>query len=288
MFTTRSICAVRVGALLLRDVELFHALGGRLVAQAHATQELLDPSRAWMDVESLCVAQFAHWAPDRRHKTSDTRMVPPFTRVMCAGDSTVPLPSGASAGALCLQRYKVLALIPPNIPGRRRRTSATQCCMAHRRSVFHWWDMSRNQSLTMGSTWTFVAFCRAAVLPLGSSSTSAAAGVEQAAQASCVSRTSDCPGRHQPGRCKRTPCASSWWWTMCSCRAHCQRCCMLGRLTDFACLSMAARTARTSSSEEGARSIDGRSLADEALHREAVVKTLCWKKQLYQSEKTSV
>ena len=35
---------VRVGVLLLRAVELFHALGGLLEAQAHATQELLHPS----------------------------------------------------------------------------------------------------------------------------------------------------------------------------------------------------------------------------------------------------
>ena len=34
---------MRVGVLLLRAVELFHALGGLLEAQAHATQELLHP-----------------------------------------------------------------------------------------------------------------------------------------------------------------------------------------------------------------------------------------------------
>ena len=34
---------VRVGVLLLRAVELFQALGGLLVAQAHAMQEPLDP-----------------------------------------------------------------------------------------------------------------------------------------------------------------------------------------------------------------------------------------------------
>ena len=56
---------LHVGVLLLRDVELFPALGGRLVAHAHATQELLDPSRACTDVESLCVAPFVHQAPDR-------------------------------------------------------------------------------------------------------------------------------------------------------------------------------------------------------------------------------
>ena len=34
---------MRVGVLLLRAVELFHALGRLLEAQAHATQELLHP-----------------------------------------------------------------------------------------------------------------------------------------------------------------------------------------------------------------------------------------------------
>ena len=56
---------VRVGVLLLRAVELFHALGGLLVAQAHAMQELLDPSLARMHVESLCVESVVHQARDR-------------------------------------------------------------------------------------------------------------------------------------------------------------------------------------------------------------------------------
>ena len=56
---------VRVGVLLLEAVELFHALGGLLVAQAHAVQELSDPLSAGTDVESLCVEPFAHQAPDR-------------------------------------------------------------------------------------------------------------------------------------------------------------------------------------------------------------------------------
>ena len=56
---------VRVGVLLLSAVELFHALGGLLVAQAHATQKLLDPSLAGTDVEFLCVEPFVHQASDR-------------------------------------------------------------------------------------------------------------------------------------------------------------------------------------------------------------------------------
>ena len=63
---------VRVGVLLLRTVELFHALGGLLVAQVHAVQELIDPPLAGTDVESLRVEPFAHQAPDRhRAETQD-------------------------------------------------------------------------------------------------------------------------------------------------------------------------------------------------------------------------
>ena len=54
---------LHVGVLLLSDVELFHALGGRLVAHAHATQELLDPSRACTDVESRVPLRRAIRAP---------------------------------------------------------------------------------------------------------------------------------------------------------------------------------------------------------------------------------
>ena len=56
---------VRVGVLLLKAVELFHALGRLLAAQVHATQELSDPPLARTDVVSLCVDPFVHQAPDR-------------------------------------------------------------------------------------------------------------------------------------------------------------------------------------------------------------------------------
>ena len=64
MFTTR-VCAdcvlvaqvdeqpVRVGVLLQKAVELFHALGGLLAAQAHAVEELSHPPLAGTHVESL-------------------------------------------------------------------------------------------------------------------------------------------------------------------------------------------------------------------------------------------
>ena len=56
---------VRIGVLLLRAVELSHALGGLLVAPAQAMQELIDPPLAGKDVESFCVDPFAHQASDR-------------------------------------------------------------------------------------------------------------------------------------------------------------------------------------------------------------------------------
>ena len=74
------------------------------------------------------------------------------------------------------------------------------------------------------------------------------------------------PSCHQPGRCKRTPCGSSWWWRMCSWRARSHSCCQLGRPADHPRLSggqlrptdraMAARSACMSSSEEESRSTD--------------------------------
>ena len=56
---------VRVGALLLRAVDLFHALGGLLAAQAHAEEELSDRLPAGTHVESHCVEPFEHQASDR-------------------------------------------------------------------------------------------------------------------------------------------------------------------------------------------------------------------------------
>ena len=56
---------VRVGLLQSRAVELLQALGGLLEAQAHATQELSDPSIAGTHVEPLCVEPFEHQASDR-------------------------------------------------------------------------------------------------------------------------------------------------------------------------------------------------------------------------------
>ena len=77
----------------LVDVELFRTLGGLLVAQAHAVQELSDPP------------------------ASVTRMMCSLSRVMLAGDSKVFLPSGAARGTLHFQRYGVFGLIPSNILG---------------------------------------------------------------------------------------------------------------------------------------------------------------------------
>ena len=56
---------VRVGVLLLRAVELLQALGGLLVAQAHASQETPHPGVAGTHVEPLCVEPLEHQAVDR-------------------------------------------------------------------------------------------------------------------------------------------------------------------------------------------------------------------------------
>ena len=62
---------VRVGLLQSRAVELFHAIGGLLEAQAHATQELSDPPLARTDVESLCVEPLIHQASDRHRAEAE-------------------------------------------------------------------------------------------------------------------------------------------------------------------------------------------------------------------------
>ena len=113
-------------------------------------------------------------APSHSSRTSVTRMVCSLSRVTSACDSKVFLPSGAARGALRFQRQGVFWLIPSNNPGHKRWTSPRHRGMPHCRSVLHWWVMSRNQSRTMGLTWTLRRF---AALLLGSSSASAAAGV---------------------------------------------------------------------------------------------------------------
>ena len=127
-------------------------------------------------------------------------------------------------------------------------------------------------------------------LPLDSSSTSAAAGAAGAVGTvqgavvwtipSCVSgQAMPSPGCHQRGRCKRTPCGSSWWWRMCSWRARSQCCCPLRRPRDRRLSggqlrpsdrAMAARSARVSSSEEESRSTEEeeRSLTKRCIERQ--------------------
>ena len=68
---------VRVGVLLLRAAELFHALDGFL-----ATQALSDPISAGTGVES--VEQSVHAL---RHRTSETRMMCTLICVISAGES---------------------------------------------------------------------------------------------------------------------------------------------------------------------------------------------------------
>ena len=197
MFTTRSALTpwvlmsqldeqpVRVGVLLLRAVELFHALGGRLVAQAHATQESLHPTSAGTDVQSL---GFDLIVTALRHRTSITRMMWSLSRVMSARDSKVFLPSGAARGALRFQWSGVFRLILSNIPGHSHWTSHKHRCMLHRRSVFRWSNMSRNQSRTMGSAWGVLPCCRWARLQR-------LQGLEWPGR----------PGRHRECCCGRSP-----------------------------------------------------------------------------------
>ena len=57
--------SMRVGVLMFRAVELCQALGGLLVAHAHATQEFLYFDVAGTHVESLCVEPLEHQAVNR-------------------------------------------------------------------------------------------------------------------------------------------------------------------------------------------------------------------------------
>ena len=98
---------VRVGVLLLTGVELLQALGGLLDAQAHATQELSDPSIAGTHVESLCVEPLEHQAVDRdRAQAQHVGHLHDgsLNRVVSAGDSMLLLPRVSARGALRFQR----------------------------------------------------------------------------------------------------------------------------------------------------------------------------------------
>ena len=174
-----------------------------------------------------------------RHRTSVTRTMCSLSRVMSAGDSEVFLPSGAARGELRFQRYGVFWLIPSNNPGHKRALDLVQAPRS---------NMSRNQSHTMGSTWTLRRF---AVLLLGSTSTNAVAarGVLTWAISSCVSgrsMVSPAPGEHVPRA------AASWRVRATALRP-----------TDRA---MAVCSVRTSSSEEESRSTDEDGTANHTRH----------------------
>ena len=205
---------------------------------------------------------------------------------MSAGERRLFLPCGAAA--LRFQRYGVFWLIPSNSPGHKRWTSPRHRGMHHCRSVFHWSNTSRNQSRTKGSTWILQRF---ATLLLGSSSAGAAAGVgERAAQglqeeaiSSCVSgRAMASPGCHQSGRCGHH--AEAHGGRGCAPEEHFSHsCCLLERPRDRRRLSggqlkptdraMAARSVRTSSSEDESRSADEdeRLLTKRCIERENTV-----------------
>ena len=86
---------------------LLHALGGLLVAQAHAIQESLPQQQLGLTSSPSASSQ-SYAEPlivtALGHRTSVTPMMCSLSRVMSAGDSKVSLPSGASAGALRFQR----------------------------------------------------------------------------------------------------------------------------------------------------------------------------------------
>ena len=94
---------VRVGLLQSRAVELLQALGGLLVAQAHATQEW--PRRTSCPSASSHSCTKLLIVTALRHRTSDTRMVYSLSRVTSARESKVFLSSGPARGALRFQRY---------------------------------------------------------------------------------------------------------------------------------------------------------------------------------------
>ena len=199
---------VRVGVLLLRAVELFHALGGLLAAQVHAAHGLSDPHLAGTDVASLCVEPFAHQVPDRhRAETQDVG------HSMCSlsRDSKVFLPSGAARGALRFQRYGMFPLIPFNNPG-HSWTSHKAPLHAPSPSCPPQAQHAEEPVAHDGIGVNFVAFCRAAAGLLfnecsGWGGWGGRGGTRALTKAisSCVrGRATVSPGRHQPDRCERT------------------------------------------------------------------------------------
>ena len=184
MFTTRSVLTphgahepaqldeqpVRVGVLLLRTVELFHALGGLLVAQMHATPWLSGPTTRPGRTSSPCGLSHSCArlliVTALRPKTSETRMMCSLSRVMSSDESKIFLQSGAARGALRFQRcWSVIGLILVEHPW------STSAGPQHE-APLHVppplcpplvGDMSRNQSRTVGSTWTSGALRTAAV-----------------------------------------------------------------------------------------------------------------------------
>ena len=94
--------------LLLRAVELFHALAGLLVAQAHAVQELLHPPLAGTHVESLRVEPFEHQASNRHSAEAQD-----------VGHSQDVLAQPCHVGSAALRR--------PGTPGAPVKTTLRKC-----------------------------------------------------------------------------------------------------------------------------------------------------------------
>ena len=87
---------VRVGLLQSRAVELFHALGRLLEAQAHPVEELPHPAFAWNERRVPLRRAIRSTTPlivtALRHRTSVTGRMCSLNRVVSAGDSMFLLP----------------------------------------------------------------------------------------------------------------------------------------------------------------------------------------------------
>ena len=121
--------SMRVGALLLRAVELLQALGGLLVAQAHATQEPPYQLIAGTHIEPLCVEPLEHQAVDRdRAQAQDVghpQDVLAQPRGVCGCQHT------SSAARLCSWRAPLPAVGSVRIdPGEHSRAKALDLAQA--------------------------------------------------------------------------------------------------------------------------------------------------------------
>ena len=275
---------------MLQVVELFHAhLAGFLQLTRVPRKSCLthhSPGRTSCPSAGLLIVTTL------RHRTSVTRMMCSLSRVVSAGDSKVFLPSGAARGALHVQRWGVFQLTPSESPWARAPDLAKaplHVPLPFRPPLVGHVDEPVAHD---GVGVDFAAFSRAATGLIFNE---------------CSSKGGWCGwgGTRSAGVgnllvCKRlaadvSQSADTMRKLMVAEDAPGERrslsCCHLDGPRDFACLSggQLRPTDRAMAAplgphviERGRRQINrrGRLLADEALHREAVVKTLLWKNTL--------